>query len=219
MFDAIAPRYDLLNHVLSAGHRSSAGAIVRSKRSRFRQVRGARSVHRHRRSGDRGDHLVAPVSVVGMDFFARDAQARLKKMRDRNAGRSIRLVRGDADADPARNASCDAATIGFGIRNVSSPDRALAELARYCRRAAGSPSWNSASPGYRAFGRLYGGNSATAAARRPHSCRNTGAPTRTCLLRSVTFLRRPSSRERSPPQDFQGPRRPSDLRHRLSIRR
>ena len=35
------------------------------------------------------------------------------------------------DADPARRTrSCDAATIGFGIRNVAEPARALAELAR-----------------------------------------------------------------------------------------
>jgi demethylmenaquinone methyltransferase/2-methoxy-6-polyprenyl-1,4-benzoquinol methylase len=42
-------------------------------------------------------------------------------------------VRGDAASIPLPDGSCDGATIGFGIRNVAEPERALAELARVIR--------------------------------------------------------------------------------------
>jgi demethylmenaquinone methyltransferase/2-methoxy-6-polyprenyl-1,4-benzoquinol methylase len=45
-------------------------------------------------------------------------------------------VRGDATCIPLADATCDAATIGFGIRNVAEPARALAELARVLRPGA-----------------------------------------------------------------------------------
>jgi demethylmenaquinone methyltransferase/2-methoxy-6-polyprenyl-1,4-benzoquinol methylase len=46
---------------------------------------------------------------------------------------SVRLVRGDGTRIPLADATCDAATIGFGIRNVADPAAALAELARVLR--------------------------------------------------------------------------------------
>jgi demethylmenaquinone methyltransferase/2-methoxy-6-polyprenyl-1,4-benzoquinol methylase len=45
-------------------------------------------------------------------------------------------VRGDATQIPVGSATCDAATIAFGIRNVVAPERALAELARVLRPGA-----------------------------------------------------------------------------------
>jgi demethylmenaquinone methyltransferase/2-methoxy-6-polyprenyl-1,4-benzoquinol methylase len=54
----------------------------------------------------------------------------LAKVRAAALQRQIRLVRGDAARIPVGDATCDAATIGFGIRNVAEPERALAEIAR-----------------------------------------------------------------------------------------
>ena len=54
----------------------------------------------------------------------------LDKLRGRALDRRITLVRGDATAIPVRDGWADAATIGFGIRNVAQPEAALAELAR-----------------------------------------------------------------------------------------
>lgn len=48
----------------------------------------------------------------------------------RGLDRKISLVRGDATRIPVRDAWADAATIGFGIRNVAEPEAALRELAR-----------------------------------------------------------------------------------------
>ena len=57
----------------------------------------------------------------------------LARLRSLGLGRSIRLVRGDGTRIPLAERSCDAATIGFGIRNVVEPRAALAELARVLR--------------------------------------------------------------------------------------
>src|SRR5262249_40423486 len=52
------------------------------------------------------------------------------KVRARSLSRRVAFVRGDATTIPVRDGWADAATIGFGIRNVNRPDVALAEIAR-----------------------------------------------------------------------------------------
>src|SRR5688500_14353105 len=54
----------------------------------------------------------------------------LEMLRGRALDRQISLIRGDATAIPLRSGWADAATIGFGIRNVAQPEVALSELAR-----------------------------------------------------------------------------------------
>lgn len=133
MFDAIAPRYDLLNHLLSAGL---------DKRWRERAVdaldlpSGARVLDLCTGTADLA--LAAArrgrgVRVLGVDFSSQMLRLGLRKVRAQRFGPAIRLVRGDAAAIPAGTGSCDAATIAFGIRNVAEPTAALAELARVLR--------------------------------------------------------------------------------------
>jgi demethylmenaquinone methyltransferase/2-methoxy-6-polyprenyl-1,4-benzoquinol methylase len=133
MFDAIAPRYDLLNHVLSAGM---------DRRWRDRAIEalalppGSRIVDLCTGTGDlaiAATRLVAPVSVVGIDFSAEMLRRAFSKLREQALTGTVKLVRGDATRIPLPDGSCDAATIGFGIRNVAEPERALAELARVLR--------------------------------------------------------------------------------------
>ncbi len=130
MFDAIAPRYDLLNHVLSAGL---------DRRWRDKAVDalhlppGARVLDLCTGTADLAvatTRRVPGSTVVGVDFAGEMLRLGLIKVRNLGLAKSIRLVRGDATRIPLESASCDAATIGFGIRNVSEPERALAEIAR-----------------------------------------------------------------------------------------
>jgi demethylmenaquinone methyltransferase/2-methoxy-6-polyprenyl-1,4-benzoquinol methylase len=133
MFDAIAPRYDLLNHVLSAGL---------DRRWRARAV-DALALRGQPRVLDlctgTCDLAVAAVrrgraaSVVGVDFAGEMLRLGRRKVVQEGLERTIRLVRGDAARIPLDAATCDAATIGFGIRNVVEPERALAEIARVLR--------------------------------------------------------------------------------------
>jgi demethylmenaquinone methyltransferase/2-methoxy-6-polyprenyl-1,4-benzoquinol methylase len=133
MFDAIAPRYDLLNRVLSVG-------LDRRWRDRavdeLRLPAGARVLDLCTGTADLAIATVRKVpgaSVVGVDFAAAMLRLGLGKTTELDLNRSIRLVRGDATCIPIGSATCDAATIAFGIRNVSEPERALAEIARILR--------------------------------------------------------------------------------------
>jgi len=130
MFDAIAPRYDLLNHVLSAGmDRGWRDHAVDA----LRLAPGARVLDLCTGTGDLAIAIVrhgADASVVGIDFAGEMLRLALAKTTAASLQRRIRLVRGDATRIPLPDASCDAATIAFGIRNVAEPQRALVELAR-----------------------------------------------------------------------------------------
>lgn len=66
--------------------------------------------------------------MVGVDFSGEMLRRGLGKLRQR--GIRALLVRGDATRLPLPDASADAATIAFGIRNVQEPERACRELAR-----------------------------------------------------------------------------------------
>jgi demethylmenaquinone methyltransferase/2-methoxy-6-polyprenyl-1,4-benzoquinol methylase len=133
MFDAIAPRYDLLNHVLSAG------LDVRWRTRAIRELAlrpGARVIDLCTGTGDLAVAALREqpsASVVGVDFAAEMLRLADRKIASLGLQRSIRVVRGDGMHIPVASASCDAATIGFGIRNVIEPRAALAELARVLR--------------------------------------------------------------------------------------
>jgi len=131
MFDAIAPRYDLLNHVLSVGL---------DKRWRERAVDelpagAAQVLDLCTGTGDLAVATARRVSgtVVGLDFSGEMLRLGLEKVRELGFAPRIRLVRADATRIPLANLTCDAATIAFGIRNVEKPERALAEVARVLR--------------------------------------------------------------------------------------
>jgi demethylmenaquinone methyltransferase/2-methoxy-6-polyprenyl-1,4-benzoquinol methylase len=136
MFDAIAPRYDLLNHVLSAGL---------DKRWRSRAVKevglrpGARVLDLCTGTADLAVAAVrhqSGATVVGIDFSGEMLRLAHQKIEAMGLNRSIRFVRGDGTSIPLADGCCDAATIGFGIRNVVEPARALAEIARVLRPGA-----------------------------------------------------------------------------------
>jgi demethylmenaquinone methyltransferase / 2-methoxy-6-polyprenyl-1,4-benzoquinol methylase len=130
MFDAIAARYDFLNHFLSVGL---------DTRWRARAIReadlpaGARVLDLCTGTADlaiAAVHGSPGVRVVGVDFAGAMLRIGIEKLRGRGLDRRIALVRGDATSIPVRDRWADAATIGFGIRNVARPEAALAELAR-----------------------------------------------------------------------------------------
>jgi demethylmenaquinone methyltransferase / 2-methoxy-6-polyprenyl-1,4-benzoquinol methylase len=130
MFDAIAGRYDFLNHFLSVGL---------DTRWRARAIRDA-ALPQNARVLDlctgTADLAIAAVQavpsarVLGVDFAGAMLRVGLDKLRGRGLDRQIRLVRGDATQIPVGTAWADAATIGFGIRNVVNPEAALRELSR-----------------------------------------------------------------------------------------
>src|SRR5262245_47872948 len=134
MFDAIAPRYDLLNHLLSAGiDRRWRAAAIKSLELAGGETLvdvccGTADVALEARRGPS-----AATRVVGVDFSnAMLGLGRQKVGLARESSR-IALIRGDAMRLPIASQSADAVTIAFGIRNVERPQAACAELARVLR--------------------------------------------------------------------------------------
>ena len=84
-------------------------------------VSEAGRLHRLREALRRGGR------VTGLDFSERMLERARKKSSE------VEWVRGDLLELPFEDASFDAATVGFGIRNVESLERALAELRRVLR--------------------------------------------------------------------------------------
>lgn len=131
MFDAIAPRYDFLNHLLSAG-------IDRGWRERTIRALGLTGRERvlDLCAGTADLAMAAAQSrpgaarVVGVDFAAAMLRIGAAKIRRAGLDGKVALVRGDAMRIPAADASVDAVTIAFGIRNVEEPDVACREILR-----------------------------------------------------------------------------------------
>ena len=130
MFDAIAARYDFLNHVLSAG------LDTRWRARAVRELALPPNPHVLDLCTGTADLAIAAATrsagarVIGIDFAGEMLRLGVAKLRGRELNRSITLVRGDATAIPVRDGWADAATIGFGIRNVARPEAALDELSR-----------------------------------------------------------------------------------------
>jgi len=127
MFSRIAPRYDLLNRVLSAGIDRRWRRVLLSLAG---PVAGRRVVDVCCGTGDLALAFAAGgARVVAVDF-TRDM---LVHGRRRAPGWSGLFVEGDALHVPVATGAADLATVAFGIRNVADPAAALAELARVVR--------------------------------------------------------------------------------------
>lgn len=129
MFDAIAARYDFLNHLLSAGF----DRLWRRRAVRSLGLRGGETVVDV--CTGTADVALAALDggagrVLGVDFAGEMLRLGTSKIARRGATRRIWLARGDATRLPVAPASCGAATVAFGIRNVEEPGRALAEMFR-----------------------------------------------------------------------------------------
>ena len=141
MFDAIAPRYDLLNHVLSAGiDRRWRARAIRALQLTGRETlldicTGTADVAlQARRDGPSGGPGGAGAArVLGVDFAGAMLSLGQKKVRAAGDSEHIMLVRGDAMRLPVRDGSVDAVSVAFGIRNVQHLDVACAEMARALR--------------------------------------------------------------------------------------
>src|SRR5436190_3140111 len=125
MFDRIAPVYDAMNRVMTMGldlrwRRLGARAVVRPGDAVLDAACGT------------GDFAVADLragagTVVGLDFSPRMLE------RARRKAPQVEWVEGDLLALPFEDGRFDAATIGFGVRNVAHLERALRELRRVLR--------------------------------------------------------------------------------------
>jgi demethylmenaquinone methyltransferase/2-methoxy-6-polyprenyl-1,4-benzoquinol methylase len=122
MFDRIAPFYDAMNRVMTVGldrrwRRLAAEAVVSAG---YKVLDGCCGT---------GDLALAArkagaAEVIGLDFSEE------MLVRARRKAPELAWVRGDLLELPFTDGEFDAATVGFGIRNVDDLDRGLVELRR-----------------------------------------------------------------------------------------
>jgi demethylmenaquinone methyltransferase / 2-methoxy-6-polyprenyl-1,4-benzoquinol methylase len=154
MFDAIAGRYDLLNMVLSGGldrswRRKMISSLQLTGTERVLDVcTGTADVAL-------GCARRGAAEVVGVDFSGSMLVHGLEKVRQASLGSRVHLIRGDAMGLPVANASVNAATIAFGIRNVQRPEVACQELARALAPGGRVAILEFGTPDSRLFGPLY----------------------------------------------------------------
>ena len=148
MFDAVAPRYDLANAILSLGQ----DAHWRRVTARAARPTGARVLDVAAGPGNVATELLAhgATDVVALDLsYAMLAEGARRGQRD------LAWVNADAQQLPFADASFDVVTISFGLRNVPDPPRALAEFARVTRPGGRVVVCEFATPTWPPFRSLY----------------------------------------------------------------
>jgi demethylmenaquinone methyltransferase/2-methoxy-6-polyprenyl-1,4-benzoquinol methylase len=135
MFDRIARRYDLLNRVLSMGidhgwRRKTAQSLALDRHERAEVLDLATGT---------GDLAIAiarrypSARVRGTDPSRNMLAIGVEKIATRELAERVSLAMGDAQSIELPDASVDAVTIAFGIRNVPDRNKALQEMARVTR--------------------------------------------------------------------------------------
>ena len=129
VFDAVAPKYDVMNDLMSGGlHRAWKAYTVL-----------VADVHEGHKvldiAGGTGDMALAfskKVGATGQVVHTDINAAMLSTGRDRllDAGVSLPTAVCDAEQLPFPDAYFDRACVAFGLRNMTHKDRALAEMAR-----------------------------------------------------------------------------------------
>ena len=132
VFDSVASRYDLMNDLMSAGlHRVWKRFAVELAGLRP----GAQVLDLAGGTGDLARLFAKAVEPGGRVVLTDINHAMLAEGRDKMIDRGLALpvVQCDAEALPFRDRAFDAVTIGFGLRNVTRKDVALAEMRRVTR--------------------------------------------------------------------------------------
>jgi len=128
MFNRIARRYDLLNHLLSFGadlrwRRAAACAVTEVAPRRVLDVATG--------TGDMAlvlKRLLPQAEVVGLDFSPEMLRLAEKKAKKHHL--DLKLVLGDALDLPFKDGEFDVVSVAFGFRNFADYERALSEFHR-----------------------------------------------------------------------------------------
>lgn len=132
MFDNISAKYDFLNHSLSLNldrfWRNRAIALLRNESivSLLDVATGT------------GDMIkpalrLKPQRIVGLDLSEGMLQVARRKFPSEINGCSIEFMKGDSENMPFKNATFDAVTVAFGVRNFENPVAGLTEISRVLR--------------------------------------------------------------------------------------
>jgi len=130
MFAAIAGRYDLLNHLLSGNVDRRWRTLVAKALSTTLVKSDARVLDVACGTGDLSLTLFenGKAKIIGLDFCR--PMLDIAASKSGKTGSALSLIEGDALNLPFTSGSFDAATIAFGLRNLTSTEAGFKELLR-----------------------------------------------------------------------------------------
>ena len=129
VFDSVAPSYDLMNDLMSAGmHRAWKAFTIAIAAVRP----GERVLDVASGSGDLARVFARRVGAEGEVWLTDINRAMLARGRDRllDEGRALPLAQCDAERLPFRADYFDCVSVAFGLRNMTHKEAALAEMRR-----------------------------------------------------------------------------------------
>lgn len=129
VFDSVAPNYDLMNDLMSAGmHRAWKAFTIALAGVRP----GERVLDVASGSGDLASAFARRVGAEGQVWLTDINRAMLARGRDRllDEGRALPLAQCDAEHLPFRSDQFDCVSVAFGLRNMTRKEAALAEMRR-----------------------------------------------------------------------------------------
>jgi demethylmenaquinone methyltransferase/2-methoxy-6-polyprenyl-1,4-benzoquinol methylase len=156
MFAEIAPRYDLLNRLLSLRvdqlwrkqvvrlvHCTAGGPILD-----LCTGTGDLALAYDKECGGR-------VPIVASDFCTEMLAVAAQKFAKHQTGSRIQIVEADAQRLPFAANTFEIATVAFGLRNVTDPEKGIAEMVRVVRPGGRVAILEFSKPRHWFFGRMY----------------------------------------------------------------
>lgn len=133
MFDSIAPAYDFMNRAMTFGidklwRRRAVKMVAATSPRQILDVASG--------TGDlalRMAHAMPQASITGIDLSEEMLRIGRQKVENAALTRRISLMKADCLALPFPDASFDAVTVAYGVRNFEHLDQGYAEMARVLR--------------------------------------------------------------------------------------
>jgi demethylmenaquinone methyltransferase/2-methoxy-6-polyprenyl-1,4-benzoquinol methylase len=154
MFDNIAPKYDFLNHFLSLGidklwRKKAIRILKQDQPKRILDV-----------ATGTGDFAIAASrlevdEIVGFDLSEQMIRVGEEKVKKLKLDSLIRFQKGDSENMPFEDASFDAITVAFGVRNFETLQKGLDEFYRVLRNGGVAIILEFSKPKYFPFKQLY----------------------------------------------------------------
>lgn len=129
MFDNIAPKYDLLNHVLSM----KIDVLWRNTLVKWMNADQPKEVLDV--ATGTGDLAIAVqkgtgAKIVGLDLSQQMLNVGIEKIKKISLTEQIEMIKGDAENLPFESNKFDAVSVAFGVRNFENLEKGLDELKR-----------------------------------------------------------------------------------------
>ncbi len=133
MFDEVSSKYDLLNRILTFGLDIAwRKKVVKIVRNHTVTIENKKILDIATGTGDLAIILatVDKAKITGLDISKGMLDVGIKKVKSKKLENKITMVLGDSEKLPFKDASFDAITVGFGVRNFEDLDKGLQEIHR-----------------------------------------------------------------------------------------